>query len=288
MDQLNIRRLTETEYLKMTDLAPVHALRTATIVLAGFIESSPTGIIILMKKDDNWALTWIYVLPKYQKQGIGSKLLDRAILEAKKNGTHNLEVVLEGETEEGKRFMSMLSHRDFFIDFHMEPIFSVTNDQLSQALFYTKPEILGSNIFSGDTIIPLRNAKSKQLERFIRSREQRHNYAASRADYTAADPHLSRLLISNSQIVGAILVDPVEEGVYSLDLCFIEKDYLKVLIRLMKSVSDNLLANKDSLKRIEFSCSLKSTLQVAKILLPEHSITSTGIITGWKNLQSNI
>ncbi len=288
MHQLILKQLTETEYLKMTNLAPAHALRTATIVLAGFIDTQPIGIIVLMKKDKNWALSWIYVLPEYREQGIGSKLLDKAILVAKKNGTHNLEVVLEGETQEGKQFMSMLSHRNFFIDFHMEPIFSATKDQLNHALFYTKPEILGSNIPSGDAIIPLRNAKPRQLERFIRSRERRHNYVASRADYISSDPQLSRLLISNSQIVGAILVDPVGEGIYSLDLCFIEKDYLKVLIRLMKSVSDQLLANKEPLERIEFSCSLKSVLQVAKILLPEHSITSTGVITGWKNLQSNI
>lgn len=288
MNQLKIRKITETEYFKVRNLAPGHALRTASIVLSCFIEEEPVGILILMKKNKNWGLTWIYVLPKYRESGIGSKLLDLGILEARKNGTHNLEVVLDGETEEEKRLMAMLNHRDFYMDFHVEPVFSVTRDQLKQALFYTQPEILGPKMSSNDTIIPLRNAKSRQLEHFIRDRERRHNYVASRADYTSADPALSRLLVSGSQIVGAILVDRTGEGIYSLELCFIEKNYLKALIRLMKAVSDQLLTGKENLNRMEFSCSLDSMLKAAKALLPDHDITSAGFTTGWKNLQSNI
>lgn len=288
MNQLKIKKLTAAEYFKVEDMAPGHALRTATIVLSCFMEEKPVGILILMKKDKNWGLTWVYVLPEYREAGIGSRLLDLGILEAKENGTHKLEVVLDGETDGERRLMAMLTHRDFYMDFHVEPLFSVSRDQLKQALFYTQPEILGPKMSSKDTIIPLRNAKSRQLDLFIRDRERRHNYVASRADYTSTDPNLSRLLVSGSQIVGAILVDRTEEGIYSLDLCFIEKNYLRALIRLMKAVSDQLLTGKENLNRMEFSCSLDSMLKAAKALLPDHAITSAGFTTGWKNLQSSI
>lgn len=288
MDQFKIRKITESEYFKVRNMAPIHGLRTASIVLSCLIEEEAVGIVILMKKDKNWGLTWIYVLPEYQEQGIGSRLLDRAILEAKKNGTQNLEVALGGETDQERRLMAMLGRRGFFIDFHVEPVFSVSRDQLKQALFYSQPEILGPKISSDDSIISLRYAKSRQLEYFIKNRERHHNYVASRADYASADPSLSRLLISNSQIVGAILVDRIGEGIYFLELCFIEKNYLKALIRLMKTVSDQLLTGRETLNRIEFSCGLDSMLKAAKALLPDHSITNAGITTGWKNLQSNV
>lgn len=284
MNQLIIKQVTETDYPRLAFLAPAHALSTATMVLACSIEETLLGTVLLMKKDKNWGLTWIYVLPEYQKQGIGSKLLDRAILEARKNGARNLEVVLSGESKEELQFVSMLSQRDFYIDFQTEAILSLTRNQLKPAIFYSKPELLRWTKSSKESILPLRNVKPRQLDRFIKNRERRHNYVASRADYASADPNLSRLLISDAQIVGAILVDRTGEGTYSLELCFVEKDYLKALIRLMKNVSDQLLTAKEPLKQMEFSCGLESILTAAKKIFPEHEITNSGIITAWKNL----
>ncbi len=284
MEELIIKQVTESDYSKIASLAPAHALNTASIVLACMKEEAVLGTAILMKKHKDWALSWLYVHTDYREQGAGNLLLDQALYEAKKNGARNLEVVLTGETDEELPLTSMLASRGFYIDFQTEPVLTLTRSQLKQAIYYSKPDFLYTAKSSKESIIPLRNVKPGQLEQFIKNRERHHNYVASRADYASADPNLSRLLISKSQIVGAILVDRTGEGTYSLELCFVERNYLKALIRLMKNVSDQLLTGKETLVQIEFFCGLTAILEAAEKIFPEHTITSSGIITAWKNL----
>ena len=285
MENLKITQLSEKNYHVMASIAPAHALDTASIVLSCTIDGIIIGTSTLMRKDKDWALTWIFLIEDFRNQGIGNKLLDASIDAARANGGRNLEVAIEGIIEEGTVLTSMLADRDFFINFNADPYFFVTKNQLQEALFYTHPEILSSKKLSSETMVPLRNVKADQLRRFIHQREKRHNYLASRADYSSADQDLSMLLILDSEIVGTILVNRIDKGKFALELCFIERNYLLALLRLMRKVSDHLLSIEETIDYIEFACSNEAVLKAAQRLLPEHTLNHTGIITGWLRLQ---
>ncbi len=278
---MQIKNLTGKELRWAKALVPHEILRQGTLVLGCFSKEILAGVAILMKRDVDWVVTWLYVDSDYRKRGYGNALLQGAVTAAKNAGAISLSMDLDGDSKEGHLMALMLTN--YFFRLHFERIASVqiTREQFEKAVVFTKPRYVGGEKRISSKVYSLRDLKSAELFSFLEACERRGNYLVSRADYRSADGRVSKVLVSGGQIVGVALLEATEEKVYGLQLCYVEKKHQMDFIGLIQSVGLSLQERK-GWKKLEFVCMDSTVLQLADHIFPEKEIAWKCVITGDK------
>lgn len=276
---MQIKNLTGKELRGAKVLVPHEILRQGTLVLGCFFKEILAGVAILMKREVDWVVTWLYVEPEYRKRGYGNALLQGAVTAAKNAGAISLSMDLDGDSKEGHLMALMLTN--YFFRLHFERIASVgiTREQFEKAVFFTNPRYAGEEKRISSKLRSLRDLKSTELVAFLEDCERRGNYLVSRADYRNADGRVSKVLVSGGQIGGVVLLERTEEKQYGLQLSYVEKKHQMDFIGLIQAVGLS-LQETEGWEKLEFVCMDSAVLQLADHIFPEKEIVWKCVITG--------
>lgn len=276
---MQIKNLTGKELRWAKALVPHEILRQGTLVLGCFSKEILAGVAVLMKRDVDWVVTWLYVDLEYRKRGYGNALLQGAVTAAKNAGALALSMDLDGDSKGGHLMALMLTN--YFFRLHFERIASVqiTREQFEKAVVFTKPRYVGEEKRISSKVRSLRDLKSTELVAFLEDCERRGNYLVSRADYRSADGRVSKVLVSGGQIGGVVLLEATEEKVYGLQLCYVEKKHQMDFIGLIQAVGLS-LQETEGWEKLEFVCMDSAVLQLADHIFPEKEIVWKCVITG--------
>lgn len=276
---MQIKNLTGKELRKANAFVPDGIMRQGSLVLGCFLKETLVGVAVLMKREVDWVVTWLYVEVGYRKRGCGSALLCGAVRAAKHAGAVSLSMDLDGDCKEGQLMALMLTKYFFRLHFDRMAKVEVTRKQLEKSVIFTDSRYTGERKRQSAKITSLRDLKSKELFAFLEDCERRGNYLVSRADYRNADGKASKVLVSEGQIVGVVLLGRTEEKVYEIQLSYLEKKHQMDFIRLIRGVAMSLLEVQDW-ERLEFVCMDSAVLQLADHIFPQKEINWKCVITG--------
>ena len=276
---MQIKNLTGKELRRAAALVPDCILREATLVLGSGIKEDLAGVAVLMKRDGDWVVTWLYVEPEYRKRGYGTALLQGAVTAAKNAGAVSLSMNLDGNSEDGRLTAAMLTRQFFRLHFEQTARVQVTREQLEKAVIFTDPRFAGDEKRIPSQICSLRDLKSTELLTFLEDCEKRGNYLVSRADYKRADGRKSKILVSQGQIVGVLLLERTQEKLFTLQLSYVEKKHQMEFISLIRAAARS-LREAEEWEKLEFVCMDSSILQLADHIFPEKEIFWDCMITG--------
>ncbi len=275
---MQIKKLTGKELRKASVLVPDEMLRNGTLVLGATAKENLAGVVVLMKRDQDWVVTWLYVEPEYRKQGYGSALLQGALTAAKSAGALTLSMDIDGDSEAGRLMAFMLTKYFFCLHFERIASIQITRDQLEKSVIFADPRYAGENKRRSSKVCSLRDLKSTELFSFLEDCERRGNYLVSRADYRSADGRVSKVLVFEGQIVGVVLLERNEENVYELQLSYVERKCQTEFISLIREAAFSL--REEEWEKLEFVCMDSSVLHLADHIFPEKEIIWKCMITG--------
>ncbi len=277
---MQIKNLTGKELKQAATLVPDYILREATLVLGCETKENLAGVAVLMKRDDDWVVTWLYVEEEYRRRGYGNALLDGAVAAAKNTGAASLSMDLNGDSEGGRLAAAMLTKRFFRLHFERVARIRVTKEQFGKAVFFTDAKLAGDGKRLSSQVLSLRELKSAELAAFLEECEKRGNYLVSRADYRGADSRKSKALVYQGQIVGVLLLERTGEKLYTIQLSYVEKKHQMEFVSLIRAAGRSLQESESEWENLEFVCMDSSILQLAKHLFPEREIRWDCMITG--------
>ncbi len=276
---MQIKNLAGKELRGAKRFVPDGILRQGTLVLGCFSKETLVGVVVLMKREVDWIVTWLYVEAEYRKRGYGSTLLCGAVRAAKSAGAVSLSMDLDGDCKEGRLMALMLTKYFFRLHFDRMAKVEVTRKQLEKSVIFTDSRYTGEKKRQSAKVTSLRDLKSKELFTFLEDCERRGNYLVSRADYRNADGKVSKLLVSEGQIVGVVLLGRTEEKVYELQLSYLEKKHQIDFIRLIRAAAIS-LQEIEEWEKLEFVCMDSTVLQLADHIFPEKEVKWKCLITG--------
>lgn len=276
---MQIKHLTGKELRRARAIVPDGILRQGTLVLGCYSKETLAGVAVLMKREADWVVTWLYVEEEYRKRGYGSSLLCGAVKAAKNAGAVNLSMDLEGDSKEGRLMALMLTKYFFRLHFDRMAKVEVTRKQLEKSVIFTDSRYAGEKKRLSSKVISLRDLKSKELFAFLENCERRGNYLVSRADYRSAHGRASKVLVSGGQIVGVVLLGRTGEKLYELQLSYVEKKYQMDFISLIRAAAIS-LKEIEEWEKLEFVCMDSAVLQLADHIFPEKEVNWKCVITG--------
>lgn len=276
---MQIKNLTGKELRGARAIVPDGILRQGTLVLGCFFKEILAGLAVLMKRDADWVVTWLYVEPEYRKKGYGSALIQEAVKAAKSEGAIMLSMDLDGDSEEGRLMAFMLTQNFFCLHFDLMAGIQLTRDQLKKAVFFTDTRYTEGKKRSSFKVYSLLDLKSTELIAFLQDCEKRKNYLVSRADYQNADGRVSKVLVSGDKVVGVVLLERTSEKTYELQLGYVEKKHQMHFVSLVKAAALSLL-EAEEWENLEFICMDSAILHLADHIFPEKEINFKCVITG--------
>lgn len=253
--------------------------------LVMFCEEKGTkvGAAVLMQREDDWVLNWLWIVPDARGKGYGSALLDEAIENVKKMGGKSLYIYINEKSPEKDRFLYMLTGRNFFLNKELIPKAYVTRDQLKRAVFFTDPKYKHKGNSSQIAISSLRQLGRQGIKKFISQSDKRQNYLVSRADYDNADIDLSFCLLHKDTVVGMVLIHPTsQDDEKSLSLCYVDSKYMLKIVPLLKEVAEELLRQPNKIERLSFYCIEENVVRLVDHVFPEKKLCMETIIEGQK------
>ena len=133
----------------------------------------------------------------------------------------------------------------------------------------------------GCKITPLSHISTMQLKQLMERCEKRGYSLVSHADYSQADAKRSLVLLSGQDVQGILLLhhEPAD-GVFSIPLLFVEKEYLPDVVELLRKAARALLEPAANLKLLEFSCMEDTVLKLTDRFVPEKELLWDEIVTG--------
>lgn len=275
---MKIRRISGKER-KQDSLIPDAYVRDQDLLLLLEVQDREVGAVVLMRKAEDFVLNYIFILPEERGKGYGSSLLDAALLEAEKNGGNSLEIYLQEDAPDRDLFLAMLSARNFFLTWEQIPMITATREQLKKAVFFTDPVFQKSLRDSRTGILSLRQVTRQQVKNFRNLCEKKKNYLVSRADFEAADPDQSKVLVAEDAIVGVALIRSLGKEKI-LTLCYVEKKYQMELLSLFRRMAEELLRDGEKTEGISFYCISENIEKLAEHVLPEHERRTEEVLIG--------
>lgn len=275
---MKIRIMERKAEMEAGGLVPSGLIRPHTTVLACEDQEEYTGAVVLLENRNRYTLLWLFVTPEKRRKGYGNALLKGAAAWARKQGADRLSVVYEAECESGPVLESMLSRHYFLLKLERTARVRITRQQLTASALMKFPDM---PLRGGRSITPLSHIGTLQLKRLIERCEKRGDSLVSQADYSQADASRSMALLSGQEIQGMILVrhEP-EDGIISIPLFFIEKEFVPESVELLKKVAETLLEPAVGLKILEFACMEHSVLKLADRLVAEKEVIWDEMVTG--------
>lgn len=182
--------------------------------IGGFLETedgdNPVSIVVFEVADDRLLIHWMYTLPEYRGEGLGSELLILVFEEAKSRGLTDVAARISDEYD--VRAFNWHSW-DFFVN----DVFSVVEEGESEFTF-TMSDIVGTlerdekmneSAALNEGVIPLKELSREQL--FTIERELGRSYSDTQegtieAAISAADPDVSLFRIVKGRCTGMLLI----------------------------------------------------------------------------------
>ena len=275
---MKIRIMERKTELEAGGLVPPGLIRPHTTVLGCEDQDGYAGAAVLLEKGSRYTLLWLFVAPEKRRNGYGDALLKGAAAWAKKQGADRLSVVYEAACESGPVLEYMLSRQHFLLKLERTARVRITRQQLTASALMKFPNM---PLRGGSSITPLSHVGTLQLKRLIERCEKHGDSLVSQADYSQADAGRSMALLSGQEIQGMVLVrHESEDGIVSIPLFFIEKEFVSDSVGLLKKVAETLLEPAAGLKILEFSCMEHSVLKLADRFAAEKEIIWDEMVTG--------
>jgi N-acetylglutamate synthase-like GNAT family acetyltransferase len=107
------RKIIPKEYFKEPVLTPDELLKEfeKMTFYAYRINEGTIGVAALVVKEEQGQLRWVYVLPEYQRKGVGTSLIEYIEGEAVKMKLKKLRVMTSDKADWAKSFYSKLGYR---------------------------------------------------------------------------------------------------------------------------------------------------------------------------------
>ncbi len=277
---MEIQKLTGSKLAAASRIVPLYILGEAEAVIGCEVDQHLAGAAALMKKDEEWVLTWLYVEPEHREKGYGNALLDEAIKIARKGGCVILTATLDQNGEKAALVTAMLGRRGFILAWDSIVNINVNKDQFQKAVFLTDDKYAGATRDKNLRVLPLQKVQSIDLMNFVKKQERSGNYLVSRANYELADVNLSKVLICDDQVEGVMLIESEEEGKYSIDLCYVSKKHQLGFVGLCKALAKELLAPENHFEKLSFACMEDSVKRLGEHIFPEHDVEYNDIVSG--------
>lgn len=256
---------------ELQELIPARFWFRQVMVIKCEEEDTLLGAAVMEEMKDGYQMSWLWVKKEYRRQGVGSKLLDAAIVLTKQQNTEQLFLIYDSNSASSAVISYMLAKRRFELQEDSTANIHISRQQLLEAPLHSM-QLREKK--KGVRMIPLQYLTPKRMRSIIRGYEKRNAYMISRADYLNADRRYSMVLTIGEKLGGIALVRPSQEkDTYILDLLFLDKAAGTEGIRLLKEVLEALLSPVAHLKYLEFACVEENTLPLAKKLLGNIEIT---------------
>ena len=277
---MEIQKLTGSKLAAASRIVPLYILGEAEAVIGCEVDQNLVGAAALMKKDEEWVLTWLYVEPEQREKGYGSALLDEAIRTAWKGGCIIMTATLDQNGEQAALVTAMLGRQGFILEWDSIVSIKVNKDQFQKAVFLTDAKYAGATKDKNSRVLPLHKVQSIDMANFIKKQERSWNYLVSRANYELADANLSKVLICDDQVEGVLLIESETEGCYSIDLCYVSKKHQPGFVELCKALAKELLAPEQHFEKLTFACMEDSVKRLGEHIFPEHDVEYNDIVSG--------
>ncbi len=275
---MHVSRLMGSSLQNACSIVPTDIMNSADMVLGCKDNEVIAGVAAIIKKDDEWGLIWLYVLPQYRRKGAGSMLLDAMISMAEQEGVSILSSVMEADIADWHRIELMLARRQFLLTWKTVDKIRITIEQLRNAPILTAyPKYhLGDN-----RIMSLGKVSSLALNNFIKEAERKGNLLVSRADYKNADGAKSMVLEKDGIILGVLLLQTAEKRqLHQVKLCYVDRHYKMYIVFMIQRAAEAILNNPGGTEAIEFTCMDDSIVKLGKHIFPEHELLKSDIIVG--------
>lgn len=275
---MHVSRLMGSSLQNACSIVPADIMNSADMVLGCKDNEITAGVAAIIKKDDEWGLIWLYVLPQYRNKGVGSMLLDDLISMAEQEEVSILSSVMEADIADRHRIELMLARRQFLLNWKTVDKMRVTIEQLRNAAILTAypKDHLGDN-----RVMSLGKIPSLTLSNFIKEAERKGNLLVSRADYKNADGAKSMVLEKDGIILGVLLLQMAQKGqLYQVKLCYVDRHYKMHIVSMIQRAAEAILNDPGSTEAIEFSCMDDSIVKLGKHIFPEHELLKNDIIFG--------
>ncbi len=259
-------------------IVPANIMNSADIVFGCKEQDLIAGVAAIAKKDDEWGIIWLYVMPQYRGKGAGGRLLDAAISMAEHEGVSILSSIMEADFADRSQVELMLARRQFLMTWKTVIRMRVTIEQLKKTDFLkTYPEEHLGKI----QVTPLGKVASLTLNHFIKVAEKEGNLLVSRADYKNADGTKSMVLEKDGTIIGILLLQLEEQGqLCQVKLCYVDRQYKIYMVSMIKKSAEAVLNDVGSIKTIGFSCMDASVVKLGKHIFPEHELFENDVVFG--------
>ena len=279
---MKFKYIKENETNLVEELVPDYCLKQAQLLIALEDKENICGLAVLMQKDIEWALTWIYVEDDKRGMGLGDMLLDEAIRCASKKGGQFFTVTFDKNGDACDVLLVMLARRGFMLDYERVNTIMVTREQAKKAIFMTDEKYLNISYqgHSKTKVYPFYKVKAAELSTFLKKYEEKGSYIVSRAAFNLADSRLSKALFHEGNMVGLLLIEKTNyPGMYTVPVCFVSSKYHTGFVELIKSLADEMLHQTEDFERLSFNCMDDTVQKLGEHIFPEHDMYWDDLVT---------
>lgn len=269
---MEVIRITQQNFRVFQNILPPQKQYQPVQLLGCVADNTAVGAAVVYLTEDGCSLSWLWVAPEYQRQGIGGALLDKACEIAADSNVPGgkLTVTYPEDAPWGTVLEYMLWKRGFSVLVHTYPQYCLTREQLLGAPFmgHTHSE-------KNSGIVPLSQLSKLQLKEFMIENRQLENYAISHANFERADEARSMVLLRNGKVEGLLLVSTMEaEEILSLDLLYLSRSALHGALALVRQTALAALEHPARLREVRFICTEEAGVRLCSSLIGTQKTTS--------------
>ncbi len=231
-------------------------------------DDDPAGMIVCTEDEDRLVIEWLYVMPDYRGNGIGSELLYLAFCEGEARGFVDAaaRVSEEYETNDyGWNPKSFFDNDVFSGKEEGECVWRISFQELEKLLVQDEKK----NESSAKNVTKLSKIKDQDLQTVAEALADRFDGKMSMPVIEAlrlANPETSFLLKKGNDYAGVLLVRKVGQIWYPYELCAVDEEAAETLVRAALYFSEDVCLPKDEIEIAVRTVSTKRLLQ--KIGLP--------------------
>lgn len=262
---MEIVKITQQNFHAFQEILPPQKQYQPVQLLGCVADKTAVGSAVVYITEDGCSLSWLWVAPEYQRQGIGGALLDKTCEIAAVSGIPGgkLTVTYPEDAPWGTVLEYMLWKRGFSVLVHTYPQYSLTRGQLLGAPFMAHTH---SEKISG--IVPLSRLSKLQLRELTVENRRLENYSISHADFERADEARSMVLLRNGKVEGLLLVSTMEaEDILSLDLLYLSKSAVHGALALVRQTALAALKHPAGLREVRFICTEGAGMRLCSSLM---------------------
>ena len=183
----------------------------------------PAALMVLHIMEDKVIVEWLYVRDEMRKKGIGSELMAQAYKVALSSGYDRLYL---SRSKNPNRNQLCLYEDDFLAEYNFEdekPLPGEWTCSISDLIDNPRMSKIAENYKDTVSLKNLDEEKKQALEEFLSGKDSEDFLFESSFALDLSDEEVSRVLIEDGIIKGAIFVQNVSDELYVTGLCGNEK-----------------------------------------------------------------